>query len=221
MSYDGFTTLMSLFHPHPALVAAVPMNPMVDGWIGDDWFHKGAFRQLGSTNYIYEQQGTRANDEHFWTGHYDDYDAFLEAGPGAALAHANGLQQMGFWRKLEAHPTYDAFWQAQAVDKLLAAEKPKVPILLVHSLWDQEDIYGAPAVWRALKAVGTPELHLVMGPWHHGQGIEDGSTLGALHFGIDSALSFRRQVLRPFLDAYLKDGAPKADIPKVMAFETG
>src|SRR5215813_12649999 len=55
ISYDGFLPLMALVHPHPALKAAVPMNPMVDGWMGDDWFHNGAFRQLGSLEYVYEQ----------------------------------------------------------------------------------------------------------------------------------------------------------------------
>src|SRR5882724_10416850 len=45
ISYDGFLPLMALVHPHPALKVAVPMNPMVDGWMGDDWFHNGAFRQ--------------------------------------------------------------------------------------------------------------------------------------------------------------------------------
>ena len=45
ISYDGFQPLMALVNPHPALKVAVPMNPMVDGWMGDDWFHNGAFRQ--------------------------------------------------------------------------------------------------------------------------------------------------------------------------------
>ena len=45
ISYDGFTTLMAMFNPHPALKVVVPMNPMVDGWMGDDWFHNGAFRE--------------------------------------------------------------------------------------------------------------------------------------------------------------------------------
>src|SRR5678816_3131859 len=43
-SYLGFTTLMAEINPHPALKAAVPQSPMVDGWMGDDWFHNGAFR---------------------------------------------------------------------------------------------------------------------------------------------------------------------------------
>ena len=46
ISYDGFLPLMALVDPHPALKVSVPMNPMVDGWIGDDWFHNGAFRQI-------------------------------------------------------------------------------------------------------------------------------------------------------------------------------
>jgi putative CocE/NonD family hydrolase len=60
-----------------------------------------------------------------------------------------------------------------------------------------------------------------MGPWHHGQEIGDGSALGALKFNSDTAFAFRRDVLRPFLDQYLKDGAPRADVAPVTAFETG
>ncbi len=222
ISYDGWTTLMSLLHPHPALKVAVPMNPMVDGWIGDDWFHRGAFRQLGSINYIYEQEGTRSNDEKFWTDHYDDYDTFLEAGPGDAVAQAHGEDQLGFYRKIRQHPAYDSFWQLQAVDKLLAQQKLTVPTMLVHSLWDQEDIYGALAVYKALKPSDAGGLlYLTMGPWHHGQAIDDGSTLGDLHFGSDTALAWRQHVLRPFLDHYLKEGVPQLRVAPVSAFETG
>jgi len=60
-----------------------------------------------------------------------------------------------------------------------------------------------------------------MGPWHHGQEIADGSTLGALKFNSDTALTFRQEILRPFLDHYLKDDAPKMDVALVTAFETG
>ena len=66
ISYDGFLPLMALVHPHPALKVSVPMNPMVDGWMGDDWFHNGAFRQMNMP-YIYEQEATRSNDSLWWT----------------------------------------------------------------------------------------------------------------------------------------------------------
>src|SRR6202035_1242684 len=222
ISYDGFTALMGLVHPHPALKVAVPMNPMVDGWKGDDWFHNGAFREQ-NMSYIYEQDGTRDNSLKWWTSNFDDYDMFMDAGSAGELGQRRGLEQTGFWRKVIAHPSYDAFWQDQAVDKLLAAEPITVPTLLVHSLWDAEDIYGAMAVYKAIKPkdTGNDKVFLVMGPWHHGQGIHDGSALGAIRFDSDTALTFRREILRPFLDQYLKDGAPKADLAPVMAFETG
>jgi putative CocE/NonD family hydrolase len=223
ISYDGFTTLMTLFHPHPALKVAVPMNPMVDGWRGDDWFHNGAFRMLGTLNYIYEQEATRKNDEKWWTDHYDDYDTALETVSADGLAQTHDEDQIGFYRKLRAHPAYDSFWQAQAMDKLLSREPLTVPTMLVHSLWDQEDIYGAMAVYKALKPKdhGGDKLFLVMGPWHHGQGIEEGSKLGPVILNQDTGLQFRETILRPFLDHYLKDDAPPMLVAPVNAFITG
>ena len=103
ISYDGFLPLMALVNPHPALKVAVPMNPMVDGWMGDDWFHYGAFRQQ-NLPYIHDQEATRANDVEWWTDHYDDYDAYLRAGSAGEMARSRGLEQVGFWRKLLEHP---------------------------------------------------------------------------------------------------------------------
>jgi putative CocE/NonD family hydrolase len=222
ISYDGFLPLMALVNPHPALKVSVPMNPMVDGWRGDDWFHNGAFRQQGM-GYIYEQEATRKNEAKWWTTHFDDYDVYMNAVSAGELGRRHGLEQVGFWRKILEHPAYDAFWSDQAMDKVLAAQPLKVPVMLVHSLWDQEDIYGAPAVYKAIEPKDTRNdmVFLVMGPWHHGQEILEGSALGALRFGSDTALQFRREILRPFLDQYLKDGAPKADVAPVSAFETG
>ncbi|HEX8499770.1 MAG TPA: CocE/NonD family hydrolase [Pyrinomonadaceae bacterium] len=222
ISYDGFLPLMALVNPHPALKVSVPMNPMVDGWRGDDWFHNGAFRQQGMS-YIYDQEATRANDVKWWTSHFDPYDTFMEAGSAGELGRRRGLEQVGFWRKLLEHPAYDSWWQEQAVDRILAAQPLKVPVMLVHSLWDQEDIYGDIAVYKAIepKDAGNDKVFLVLGPWHHGQMIRDGSALGAIRFNSDTALTFRQEVLRPFLDQYLKEGAPKADVAPVTAFETG
>ena len=221
ISYDGFLPLMALVNPHPALKVAVPMNPMVDGWMGDDWFHNGAFRQQNMP-YIYEQEATRKNDEKWWTDHFDDYDLYMEGSAGE-LGRRHGLEQIGFWRKLLAHPSYDDFWQEQAMDKILSAQPLKVPLMLVHSLWDQEDIYGVPAVYKAIKPkdLNNDRVFMVMGPWHHGQEIDDGSRLGPVNFLSDTGLYFRQQILRPFLDHYLKDDAPPAGIANVTAFETG
>ncbi len=222
ISYDGFLPLMALINPHPALKVSVPMNPMVDGWMGDDWFHNGAFRQQ-NLPYIYEQVGSRSNEYKWWTSYLDDYDMYLQAGSAGELGRRRGLEQIGFWRKLLEHPSYDSFWQAQAVDKILAKEPLKVPVMLVHSLWDQEDIYGDIAVYNAIepKDTNNDKVFLVMGPWHHGQEIADGSSLGALNFRSDTALYFRQNILRPFLDHYLQNDAPRMDVAPVNAFETG
>ncbi len=226
ISYDGFLPLMALVNPHPALKVSVPMNPMVDGWMGDDWFHNGAFRQQNMP-YIYEQAGTRANTAKWWTSTFDDYDQYMRAGSAGELGREHGLEQIGFWKKVLDHPSYDSFWSDQAMDKLLArqfsAHGLQVPILLVHSLWDQEDIYGAVAVYNAIKPLDkdNDKVFLVLGPWHHGQEIEPADSLGAIRFGSDTGTWFRLHVLLPFLNHYLQDDAPADPIAPVTTFETG
>src|SRR5215475_12328200 len=126
ISYDGFLPLMALVHPHPALKVSVPMNPMVDGWMGDDWFHNGAFRQI-NIDYIHDQEASRDSTDKFTRGHFDDYNTFLDAGSAGELGKRYAMDQLGFWNKLVAHPAYDAFWRDQAVDKVLAREPLVVP----------------------------------------------------------------------------------------------
>jgi putative CocE/NonD family hydrolase len=222
ISYDGFLSLMPLVHPHPALKCVVPMNPMVDGWRGDDWFHNGAFRQQNMP-YIYEQTATRSNDAHWLSSHFDDYDTYMSAVSAGALGERRNMDQIGFWKKVTAHPSYDSFWSEQAVDQVLAHEPFTVPTMLVHSLWDQEDIYGAPAVYKVLapKDEQHNKLFLVMGPWHHGQEIEEAESLGAIKFRSDTGLYFREQILAPFLAHYLQDAAPEMNLAPVTVFETG
>jgi hypothetical protein len=225
ISYDGFLPLMALVHPHPALKVAAPMNPMVDGWMGDDWFHNGAFREQNMP-YIYEQEATRANSEHWWSGNLDDYDLYMRAGSAGELGKQHGLEQVGFWKKILDHPSYDSFWSDQAMDKVLAedfkAEGIKVPFMLVGGFWDQEDIYGAAAVYKAVKPLDKDgKVYLSIGPWYHGQEISPGSSLGAVHFGSDTSAWWRNNVLAPFLAHYLKDDAPAMDVAPVTVYETG
>jgi putative CocE/NonD family hydrolase len=226
ISYDGWLPLTALVHPHPALKVSVPMNPMVDGWMGDDWFHNGAFREQ-NLPYIYEQTATRDNSAKWWTAHFDDYDEYMSAGSAGELGRRHGLEQIGFWKKLIAHPAYDAFWSDQAMDKVLkrdfTEEGIKVPILLVHSLWDQEDIYGAMAVYKAIKPLDktNDKVFFVLGPWHHGQEIEPADSLGVIRFGSDTGTWFRKYVLAPFLAHYLKDDAPAMEVAPVTVYETG
>jgi putative CocE/NonD family hydrolase len=222
ISYDGFEPLMGIINSHPALKVAVPMNPMVDGWMGDDWFHYGAFRQQNMP-YILEQEATRDNSAKWWTDHADDYDQYMSAGSAGELGKRHGLEQVGFWNKILQHPSYDSWWQLQAMDKVLAEHPPTIPVMLVHSLWDAEDIYGALAVYKKLSAMPqvNDNLYLVLGPWHHGQGIENGSSLGAIDWDENTSREFQRFFLAPFLAHFLRDSAPPMNLAKVTAYLTG
>ncbi|MEQ1497927.1 MAG: CocE/NonD family hydrolase [Novosphingobium sp.] len=220
-SYLGYTALMALIDPHPALKAAVPQSPMVDGWIGDDWFHNGAFRTFGfdySLGQTVKEGGGSAP-----TGLGDEYISYLAAGSSAGFARAWGIDQLPAVRKMIEHPAYDQFWQEQAVDRLLAKRKLTVPTLVMLGQWDQEDSYGGPAVFKAIKAA-QPDAPIMLGigPWRHSGTNYEGFNLGALKFEGDTALQFRMQWIKPFLDCRLKSKAAAcAPMPAAVTYATG
>jgi uncharacterized protein len=221
-SYEGFTVVMALVNPHPALKVAAPMSPMVDGWMGDDWFHFGAFRQT-NFDYYTGQTTVKGEGKSVPRRGYDDYENFLQAGSAGDFAKAAGLDQLPWWRKTTEHPAYDAFWQGQALDKAMAAQPLKVPTMWIQGLWDQEDMWGAIHSYLSVEPKDTTNNmnFLVMGPWRHSGVNYDGSSLGPLKWEGDTALQFRRDVLKPFFDQYLKDGAPPAHTPPVLIYNTG
>jgi putative CocE/NonD family hydrolase len=221
-SYLGFTTLMAGINPHPALKAAVPQSPMVDGWMGDDWFHNGAFR-LNSLDYAVNLSTDKARGGgEFALGGGDDYTRYLEAGSAADYAKLLGITHYPGVRKFLENPAYTEFWSLQAVDKWLAAAELKVPTMIVVGQWDQEDSYGAPAVYRALEPKDRKNdmVSLVIGPWRHSGVNHYGYDLGALTFTGDTAREWRAQYLKPFFDHWLK-GAPDPRTPPVLTYATG
>jgi len=221
-SYLGFLTLASEINPHPALKAAVPQSPMVDGWMGDDWFHNGAFRVSGFDFALSQSTGKADANANIPYGTGDDYARYLEAGSMADYAAKYHIENVPFVQKLMQNPAYTDFWSLQAVDKWMAARPLTVPTLLEVGQWDQEDSYGAPAVYRALKAKyeGTELLHLAIGPWRHSGANHYGYELGDLTFNGDTALQWRQEELKPFLDHYLK-GTPDPHTPPVYTYATG
>jgi putative CocE/NonD family hydrolase len=221
-SYLGFTTLMAEINPHPAVKAAAPQSPMVDTWMGDDDFHNGAFR-VGAPDYAVEMSTDKAQ-EHTAIPHGvgDDYTRYLEAGSAGDYMRRWGVDQYPAGQKLLQNPAYTAFWSQQAVDKWMAAQPLTVPTLLVVGQWDQEDSYGAPAVYRAMKPkdVHGDMVHLVIGPWRHSGVNHYGYELGSLTFTGDTAHAFRVTWLKPFFDHYLKDG-PDPHMPAALTYATG
>jgi len=220
-SYEGFTVVMALVNPHPALKAAAPMSPMVDGWMGDDWFHHGAFRQP-NFDYITGQTTVRGAGEGVQRQGYDDYSNFLNEGSAGDYARNHGLDALPFWKKISEHPAYDSFWSEQALDKTMEKTPLKVPTMWIQGLWDQEDMWGAVHSYPALesKDKNNDMNYLVLGPWRHSQVNYDATNLGPFKWDGDTALQFRRDVLKPFFDEHLK-GAAKADTPPVLIYDPG
>jgi len=219
-SYEGFTVVMALLNPHPALKVAAPESPMIDGWMGDDWFHYGAFR-LANIAWLGGQTGYKGAGSAPSTGGYDDYDNFRDIGSAGAWAQKSGYDQLPYWQRMVAHPAYDEFWQGQALDKLVAANPSNVPTLWEQGLWDQEDMYGAITAWEALADKGkTGNNFLVMGPWRHSQVNRTGSSLGPFEWNGDTAAQFRQDMVLPLFNQYLKDGPP-ANLPTAAIYNTG
>ena len=219
-SYVGFTSAMALIDPHPALKAAVPVGPLIDAWMGDDWFHYGAFRQM-MLGYVHLQTAQTGKGVITPSATFDKYEEFLRAGSVGDYIRENGLDKLPFVARVMEHPAYDEYWQALAVDKLLAARPSTVPTLWTQGLWDQEDMWGANHAWRALKAAGHEANNwLVLGPWNHIQAWRTASSLGPLQWNADTAYQYQQDILLPFLDEHLRDG-PAADLARVTAYNTG
>lgn len=225
-SYDGFTVVMALLHPNPALKVAAPESPMVNGWMGDDWFHYGAFRE-NNLDYFRQQTSHRGAGTEIPRVAYDNFTNFLHFGSAGNYARYGGLDQLPFWKLIHDNPSYDAFWQDQALETLIGRVPLNVPILWVQGLWDQEDMWGANHCYEAVEPLDTHNAkhnnknYLVMGPWWHGQENSKARSIGPLRWNGDTALYFRQNILLPFFNQYLKPGAPKAAIAPVTIFNTG
>ena len=219
-SYDGFTAVMGLLDPHPALHAVVPQGPVLDGWMGDDWFHYGAFRNM-MLGYIHSQTAQRGAGVITPSDTYDKYEEFRRAGSTGDYIRATGLDKLPWIARAMAHPAYDAYWQGQAVEKLLVARPSTVPTLWTQGLWDQEDMWGASHAWRALKAAGHEATNwLVLGPWNHIQVHGLGSSLGPMVWGEETARIYRRDMLLPFFNEHLR-GGPPAGLARAAVYNTG
>ena len=218
-SYDGFLVTMGMIHPHPALKAVSEQACMADTWLGDDFFHNGAFRLSYAFEYAPLLE-TSAENYSFPFDRFDLYDFFLRLGP---LSNANAKYFQGkipSWNEFAAHPNYDAFWKRHAI--AYGLKEPTVPNLNVAGWWDQEDFYGPVATYERLEKVDKKNLNfIVAGPWNHGGwGNGPGRSLGEIPFGSDTAAYFRRNIEAPWFAYWLKD---KGSLPlsEAMLFQTG
>ncbi len=221
-SYPGWLALAAARDPHPALAAAVPLNPVVDVWKADDWFHWGAFRGYYAFDFIYVMETAMDSYEYYPYETPDMYTWLLNKG---AMATALGPlldDRHEMWARIVENPSYGPYWKDVAADQWFDNPSRIVPTLHVHSVWDQEDIYGSPAAFAAMERhdPNNDLNYFVLGPWRHGQHFYDGSHLGDITFDQDTGKWYREEILKPFLRRYLH-GDEDVDLAPVMAFETG
>lgn len=218
ISYPGWLAAMAGVNPHPAVRAISPQAPMTDTWMGDDFFHNGAFRLSYGFEYAADMELTNDGSTQLPITRYDTYDWYLAQGPLSTLtALLNG--RVPTWTSFVTHPTYDAYWKARALPTYLT--RLSVPTLTVGGWWDQEDLFGPLATYRALEKLDTAGInYLVMGPWNHGGWARPGDSLGAISFGDATGDYFRQEAQAPWFAFWLKDKG-RLPLPEALMFESG
>jgi putative CocE/NonD family hydrolase len=223
-SYPGFLTMMSGIDPHPAVKAISPQAPMIDVWIGDDFFHNGAFRQTYGYDYALGLESSNEMTEVDYGKGRDGYYYFLERGSFAedvkrSGAHTAAGGVLPTWQRFLEHPAYDHVWSSRGVEQHLTTVA--VPTLSVGGYYDQEDMWGPQEEYAALEPHDSKhENFLVLGPWRHGSWIQTTRHLGAIQYGEPIGREFRAMIEAPFFAHYLKDEAG-FDLEDTASFQTG
>jgi hypothetical protein len=204
---------MQALSGHPALRAVSPQAPMSDTWMGDDFFHQGAFRMSYGLEYTY---GMEVGDADI--GMNDMYEWYLRLGPLSNVVKVVG-RSWPSWEGFFAHPRYDAYWQSRATQRQV--HSTPLAVLNVGGWYDQEDIFGPSNTYRAFERTDTRGLNrIVLGPWNHGGWYGAGTGLGQVQFGDSTGVWFRREVEAPFFAFYLKDRGPLT-LGEATVFEGG
>ncbi|MEO6981523.1 MAG: CocE/NonD family hydrolase, partial [Edaphobacter sp.] len=217
VSYPGFLAMMAGIDAHPAVKAISPQAPMTDVWMGDDFFHNGAFRQSYGFDYVQQMEGQKTDVR--VQSKEDMFDFFLSHGNFAGAAKAAKMEKLPTAKMFLTQPAYTKFWRDMAVQPHLT--KVEVPTLEVGGWWDQEDMWGTQAQYAALEPHDLKhEVFMVLGPWNHGQWEATTRHLGPVDFGTATGDEYRRTIEAPFFEKYLK-GRAGFDLKEVASFRTG
>jgi putative CocE/NonD family hydrolase len=219
ISYPGWLTVMAALDPHPALKAVSEQASPADMFLGDDFYHNGAFRLSYGFEYAARMETSNVN-VWFRFDRYDTFEWYLDLLPLEAADARYFHGSIPTWNAFEQHPNYDQFWQRIAVPRYL--EKPKVPILNVAGWWDQEDFYGPQKIYETLEKNDPRRLnYFVAGPWNHGGWSHGtGRRLGAVDFESPTAEYFREKIEAPWFAHWLK-GKGNGEFPEARVFQTG
>ena len=224
-SYPGFLAMEAGIDPNPAVKAISPQAPMIDVWMGDDFFHNGAFRQSYGYDYVFSMESSKTQTEVSYGKNKngkpkDGYDYFLERGSFVEDAKKSGVKQpFPTWKLFLDHPNYDVVWASRGVEHHL--DTVAVPTLSVGGYYDQEDMWGPQEEYKMLEPHDSKhENFLVLGPWRHGSWASSSRHLGNLDYGESIGKEFRSQIEAKFFGHYLKD-EPGFALEDTASFQTG
>jgi hypothetical protein len=228
-SYPGFLAMAAGIDPHPAVKAISPQAPMIDAWMGDDFFHNGAFRQSYGYDYVLRMESGKeeiipdyGKDKEGKPR--DGFDFFLERGNFAKAAQRSGSKILPTWKLFLQHPVYDPVWSSRGVQHSLSAVA--VPTLTVGGYYDQEDMFGPQIEYSTLEPHDrSHQNYLVLGPWRHGYWASSSRHLGSLDYTEPIGKEYRARIEAKFFAHYLKD-APGVnpsgfDLEDTASFQTG
>lgn len=226
ISYPGFYTAASIEDGHPAIKAASPQAPIINLFMGDDSYHGGAF-MLSANHSFYapffapqKNPLTKEPPTDFEFPTKDMYQYYLRMGTLAHLDSPAGGTNPLFHDQV-VHDTYDEYWHIRNLAPHMHGVKAAV--LDVGGWFDAEDLSGPVKVFHAIDKLSpdAPENTLVEGPWVHGGWARgDGSRLGDITFGSNTAELYRQNIEAPFFEHWLK-GRAWNGLPKAYVFETG
>jgi putative CocE/NonD family hydrolase len=229
VSYPGFLTIMAGIDPHPAVKAISPQAPMIDVWMGDDFFHNGAFRQSYGYDYVMGLESSKGETEVSYGKDkdgkpVDGFDFFLECGSFASAVKKSGSKVLPTWKLFLEDPAYDSVWSSRAVEKNL--HTVAVPTLTVGGYYDQEDMYGPQEEYSSLEPHDTNHQNfLVLGPWRHGSWVLTERHIGNIDYTEPIGKEYHAQFEDRFFAHYLKDepGSDSSgfDLEDTASFQTG
>jgi putative CocE/NonD family hydrolase len=217
VSYPGFLAISAGIDAHPAVKAISPQAPMTNVWLGDDFFHNGAFRETYGFDYVQQLEAQKTDAR--VKSKEDTFNFFLRNGNFERAAKSAGMVKLPTAKIFLTQPSYTKFWQDMAVERHLT--KVEVPTLEVGGWWDQEDMWGPQAEYAALEPHDSEhEVFMVLGPWNHGGWDETARNLGPLDFGVATGDQYRKTMEAPFFEKYMK-GKQGFDLKDVASFRTG
>lgn len=219
ISYPGWLALVGAVNPHPALKASSPQGTMGDLFLGDDFFHNGAFRLSYGMEYSYQVEHDPTTDSDFPFPQFDLYDWYKKLGSLKNVNEKYFHNKIPTWNNFVNHPNYDAFWQKNS--PLSYIKYPQIPLLHVGGYYDQEDINGPQLMYEHMeKKDSFSRNFIVLGPWNHGQwGRFKGDSLGKISFEKNTGEYFRDMQKRWF-DYWLK-GTGNEKFDEAVTFQTG